>query len=159
MLWWWWWCLCLCLCLIAERDELMLHTPRANGQRELNIHSACQFPCGFGLPFSPPQRWPDKLIDTVSGGHIDFIRACKEPLSKVLIFYHIALGILIPITDSAICSTNIYHLRACPDACWRDTSTTRRSRGYGLSSKVPIRHVGNCDIAALITVKCLPGSL
>lgn len=33
----------------------------------------------------------------------------------------------------------------------------RRSRGYDLFSEVPMRHVGNCDIAALINVKCLPG--
>jgi len=135
-------------------------TPRANGQRELNIHSAGQFPHGFGLPFSSLQRWSDKLIDTASGGHIGFIREYKAPLLlKLLVFHHTALGILKRITGSAICYTNIYHLRACTDTRRRDTSTTRRSRGYGLSSKVPIRHVGNCDIAALINVKCLPGSL
>lgn len=90
----------------------MLHAEGERPAGALNIHSAAQFPCGFGVPFSSLQPRPDKLIDTVSGGHIEFIRECREPLSKLLIFHHIALGILIRMTESAICCTNIYHLRA-----------------------------------------------
>lgn len=77
---------------------------------------------------------------------------------ELLIFYCIALGILIRMTDSAMCYNNtIYPGRMLDSETQAHAKEPRLPYGYGLFSEVPIRHVGNCDIAALIYSKCLSG--